>query len=142
MRPPIFAAAMPATCHRNLPASCGRSAPGNALGGLAAWAQGREGLLHGRFADRPPEGHGRFRVGDFVAPAIFRHEEVDIQVGEAGEEYPGDRVVEVKTRDFCSDSVGAWLNYPVDYDYGYTWFHEAEWEAGNRRSVCWAATTA
>ena len=44
------------------------------------------------------------------------------------------------TRDFCSDSVGAWLNYPVDYDFGYTWFHEAEWEAGNRRSVCWAKT--
>ena len=31
-------------------------------------------------------------------------------------------------------------NYPVDYDFGYTWFHEAEWEAGNRRSVCWAKT--
>ena len=37
-------------------------------------------------------------------------------------------------------SVGAWLNYPVDYDYGYTWFHEAEWKAGNRRSICWAKT--
>ncbi len=55
--------------------------------------------------------------------------------------YPGDRVVEVTTRDFCSDSVGAWLNYPLDYDFGYTWFHEAEWQAGNRRSVCWAKTT-
>ena len=63
-----------------------------------------------------------------------------IKVGEAGDKYPGDRVVEVKTRDFCSDSVGAWLNYPVDYDYAYTWFHEAEWEAGNRRSICWAKT--
>jgi hypothetical protein len=57
-----------------------------------------------------------------------------------GEDYPGDRLVEVTTRDFCSKSVGAWLNYPVDYDFGYTWFHEAEWEAGNRRSVCWAKT--
>jgi hypothetical protein len=47
----------------------------------------------------------------------------------------------VTTRDYCSDSVGAWLNYPVDYQYGYTWFHEAEWEAGNRRSVCWAKTS-
>jgi hypothetical protein len=36
--------------------------------------------------------------------------------------------------------VGAWLNYPVDYDYGYTYFHEAEWKAGNRRSICWAKT--
>ena len=59
---------------------------------------------------------------------------------EPDDAYPGDRLVEVTTRDFCSDSVGAWLNYPVDYDFGYTWFHEAEWEAGNRRSVCWAKT--
>jgi hypothetical protein len=63
-----------------------------------------------------------------------------IKVGEPEEPYPGDRVVEVKTRDFCSNSVGAWLNYPIDYDFAYTWFHEAEWEAGNRRSVCWAKT--
>ena len=48
---------------------------------------------------------------------------------------------EVTTRDYCSKSVGAWLGYPVDYDYGYTWFHEAEWDAGNRRSVCWAKTS-
>ena len=61
-------------------------------------------------------------------------------LGEAGADYPGDRLVEVTTRDFCSTSVGAWLNYPVDYDFGYTWFHQAEWEAGNRRSVCWAKT--
>ncbi|MGA8846750.1 MAG: septum formation family protein [Nocardioides sp.] len=63
-----------------------------------------------------------------------------IKLGEPEDPYPGDRIVEVKTRDFCSDSVGAWLNYPVDFDYGYTWFHQAEWDAGNRRSVCWAKT--
>lgn len=63
-----------------------------------------------------------------------------ISLTSLGSTYPGDRLVEVTTRDFCSKSVGAWLNYPVDYDYGYTWFHEAEWEAGNRRSVCWART--
>ena len=63
-----------------------------------------------------------------------------IVLGEKGDPYPGDRLVEVKTRDFCSDSVGAWLGYPVTYDIGYTWFHRAEWDAGNRRSVCWAAT--
>ncbi len=64
-----------------------------------------------------------------------------IVLGDPEDDYPGDRLVEVRTRDFCSASVGAWLNYPVDYDYGYTWFHEAEWEAGNRRSICWARTT-
>ena len=46
----------------------------------------------------------------------------------------------MRTRDFCSRSVAAWLNYPIDYDYGFTWFHEAEWKAGNRRSICWAKT--
>ena len=46
------------------------------------------------------------------------------------------------TRDYCSDSVGAWLDYPPEYEFGYTWFHEAEWKAGNRRSVCWAKTSA
>lgn len=63
-----------------------------------------------------------------------------IKLGEPPDPYPGDRVVEVRTRDFCSDSVGAWLGYPIDYDYGYTWFHEQEWKAGNRRSICWAKT--
>lgn len=65
-----------------------------------------------------------------------------IAVGKAADAYPGDRVAETRTRDFCSKSVGAWLNYPVDYDFGYTWFHEPEWKAGNRRSVCWAKTDA
>jgi hypothetical protein len=63
-----------------------------------------------------------------------------IVLGESGEPYPGDRAVAVHTRNSCSEWVGAWLNYPVDYDYGYTFFHEAEWEAGNRRSICWAKT--
>jgi hypothetical protein len=64
-----------------------------------------------------------------------------ISLGDAKDPYPGDRLSEVTTRDFCSKSVGAWLNYPIDYDFGYTWFHEAEWQAGNRRSVCWAKTS-
>jgi hypothetical protein len=64
-----------------------------------------------------------------------------IKLGEPGDPYPGDRASETTTRDYCSDSVGAWLGYPVDYDYGYTWFHEPEWDAGNRRSVCWAKTS-
>jgi len=63
-----------------------------------------------------------------------------IKLGQPGDRYPGDRLVEVRTRDFCSDSVGAWMNYPVDYDFGYTYFHLAEWKAGNRRSICWART--
>ena len=63
-----------------------------------------------------------------------------IKLGEPEDDYPGDRLVEVRTRDFCDTSVGALLDYPVSYDFAYTWFHEAEWEVGNRRSICWAKT--
>ncbi|WP_239459854.1 septum formation family protein [Nocardioides daejeonensis] len=63
-----------------------------------------------------------------------------IKVGADSDPYPGDRLVEVKSRDFCSRSVGGWLGYPDDYDFAYTWFHQAEWDAGNRRSICWART--
>jgi hypothetical protein len=63
-----------------------------------------------------------------------------IVLGEPEDPYPGDRAVEINTRDFCSKSVAAWLGYPESYDFGYTWFHEEEWSAGNRRSVCWART--
>ena len=63
-----------------------------------------------------------------------------IKLGKPADPYPGDRLVQVKSRDYCSDSVGAWMNYPVDYEFGYTWFHEAEWKAGNRLTVCWAKT--
>lgn len=63
-----------------------------------------------------------------------------IKLGEPGDPYPGDKLVQVRTRDYCSDSVGAWLGYPADYDFAYTWFHQAEWDVGNRLSVCWAKT--
>lgn len=63
-----------------------------------------------------------------------------IQLGDKKAKYPGDRVVEVRTRDFCRTSISAWLNYPTSYEFGYTWFREAEWSVGNRRSVCWAKT--
>ena len=63
-----------------------------------------------------------------------------IVVGDEDDPYPGDAKVETRTRTYCADSVRAWLNYPVDYEFGYTWFHEPDWEAGNRRSICWAKT--
>ena len=63
-----------------------------------------------------------------------------IVVGGEKDKYPGDRLVGVLSRDYCSASVGAWMHYPIDYEYAYTWFHRAEWETGNRRSICWAGT--
>lgn len=63
-----------------------------------------------------------------------------IKVGQPQDPYPGDRIVQVRSRDRCSDWVGAWTHYAPDYDFGYTWFHEEEWSTGNRRSICWART--
>lgn len=63
-----------------------------------------------------------------------------IKVGLPNEPYPGDRLVEVKSKEFCGRSVQAWMNYPLQYDFAFTFFHEAEWEVGNRRSICWAKT--
>ena len=104
-----------------------------------------QGLLQGRPNDRWLVcGDGATVAESAKVPCRQEHQwraVTTIKLGEPNDPYPGDRVVEVTTRDYCSDSVGAWLNYPVEYEYGYTWFHEAEWKAGNRRSVCWAKTT-
>lgn len=63
-----------------------------------------------------------------------------VQLGETEDSYPGDATMRKQSRDFCSEQVAAQLGYPVDYDFGFTWFGEQEWEAGNRRSICWART--
>jgi hypothetical protein len=102
----------------------------------------------GLFAGKPPEQWLTCAQGPTVArskkvPCTAKHDwraVTTIKLGEDKDAYPGDRIVEVRSRDFCSDSVGAWMNYPVDYEFGYTFFHEAEWKAGNRRTVCWAKT--
>ena len=102
------------------------------------------GLLLGRPEDRWMVcAAGPAVSGSVKVPCSQRHDwraVSTVVLGEPDERYPGDRVVEVRTRDFCSDQVGAYLEYPVNFDFGYTWFHRAEWEAGNRRSVCWART--
>ena len=105
-----------------------------------------EGLLQGRPDDRWLVCVTGPNVADSPkVPCSQKHDwraVTTVKIGEPDDDYPGDRAVEVKTRQFCSDSVRAWLNYPPDFDYGYTWFHEPEWDAGNRRSICWAKTDA
>ena len=64
-----------------------------------------------------------------------------IKLGEPEDKYPGDEVVASRTKAFCATSIKAWLNYPAQFEYAFTHFHEAEWQAGNRRSVCWAKTS-
>lgn len=64
-----------------------------------------------------------------------------IKLGEPRDPYPGDDVSQRRTRQFCADSVAAWLRYPASYDYAFTWFGQEEWERGNRRAICWAKTT-
>lgn len=104
-----------------------------------------KGLLLGRPADRWMVcAQGRTVSGSVKVPCNQKHDwraVTTIVLGEAKTPYPGDRLVQVRTRDYCSKSVGAFLGYPVDYDFGYSWFHKTEWDAGNRRSVCWARTT-
>ncbi len=104
-----------------------------------------EGLLLGRPDDR------WFICAD--GPSVAESEKVPcsephtwravttIKLGEPDDDYPGDRLVEVRSRDYCSRSISAWLNYPARYEFGFTFFNEAHWEAGNRRSVCWAQTS-
>jgi hypothetical protein len=65
-----------------------------------------------------------------------------IKLGGPEDPYPGDRIVQVRSRDYCQESVGGWMHYPPSYDFGYTWFREDRWSAGNRRSICWAKTAA
>ena len=103
-----------------------------------------KGLLLGRVDDRwmvcaeGPTVSGSARV-PCTEPHAWRAVST-IKLGEPEDPYPGDRLVEVRTRDFCDASVRALLDYAVSYDFAYTWFHEAEWEVGNRRSICWAKT--
>jgi hypothetical protein len=104
-----------------------------------------KGLLLGKPADRWMVcANGTDVAHATKVPCTDRHDwraVTTIVLGTSGDPYPGDTTVQSRTRDFCSKSVGAWLDYPVDYDFGYSWFHRAEWDAGNRRSVCWARTT-
>jgi Septum formation len=103
-----------------------------------------KGLLLGRPQDRWMVcAQGATVSGSVKVPCSDKHDwraVTTIVLGDAGTSYPGDTLVQRRTRDFCSKSVGAWLDYPVDYDFGYSWFHRPEWHAGNRRSVCWART--
>ncbi len=103
-----------------------------------------EGVLLGRPDDDWMMcANGETVAGSEKVPCSQPHEwraVTTIKVGREDEKYPGDRLVEVRSRDFCSDSVGAWMNYPVDYEFGYTFFRKADWKAGNRRSICWART--
>jgi hypothetical protein len=101
-----------------------------------------KGLLSGRPKDEWMVcAQGASVSGSVKVPCSQQHDwraVTTIVLGGPDDPYPGDRVVQRRTRDYCSTSVSAWLDYPVDYDFGYSWFHEAEWQAGNRRSVCWA----
>jgi hypothetical protein len=103
-----------------------------------------KGLLLGRVDDRWMVcANGPTVAGAARVPCSEPHNwraVTTIKLGEPEDDYPGDRLVEVRSRDFCDKSVGAVLGYPVKYDFAYTWFHEAEWEVGNRRSICWAKT--
>jgi len=103
-----------------------------------------KGLLHGASKDQWLAcGRGGSVTTSIKVPCTSKHDwraVTTIKLGEPGDDYPGDAEVQSKTQSYCSDSVDAWFGYPADFDYGYTWFDEAQWNAGNRRSICWAGT--
>ncbi len=105
--------------------------------------------LRGFMTARPDEdwtlcARGTKVAGSEKVPCSTKHDwraVTTIKLGQPDDAYPGDRIAQIRSQQYCSDSVGAWLNYPAtNYDYGVTVFHEAEWKAGNRRSICWART--
>jgi len=105
--------------------------------------------LRGFMSSRPDEdwtlcARGTKVAGSEKVPCSTKHDwraVTTIKLGQPDDAYPGDRIAQIRSQQYCSDSVGAWLNYPAtNYDYGVTVFHEAEWKAGNRRSICWART--
>lgn len=103
---------------------------------------------HGMLAGRPDDRWLACAVGPKLpqatkVPCSQKHNwraVTTIKLGEPGDAYPGDAVAASRSRAFCSTSVKAWLNYPATFQFGYTFFHKAEWDLGNRRSVCWAMT--
>ena len=104
-----------------------------------------KGLLSGRPNDKWLSCARGASVGEGEkVPCSQKHDwraVTTVKIGEPEDAYPGDRVMESRTRSFCATSVKAWLNYPAEFEYGFTFFHEAEWKAGLRRSVCWAMTS-
>jgi hypothetical protein len=64
-----------------------------------------------------------------------------VKIGQPADPYPGDRIAEVRSRDYCKDSIRGWLGYPPDFQYTYTWFKKDRWDGGNRRAICWSRTT-
>jgi hypothetical protein len=132
-----------------------------------AWGQGARwyrcdvlggSAAHGKYVDLPtttkdllrrPDDHwmacakGKSVATGTKLPCSMAHDwraVTTIKLGEPGDDYPGDAAAKAKTKSYCAESVDAWLGYPADYDYGYTWFGKQAWQAGNRRSVCWART--
>ena len=105
-----------------------------------------EGLLRGRSVDAWMACvKGRTIATGTTVPCSMPHDwraATTIKLGETEDAYPGDAVAKAKTKSYCSESIDAWLGYPSSYGYAYTWFGEQEWKAGNRRSVCWARTSA
>ena len=61
----------------------------------------------------------------------------------AKEKYPGDAILESRSRNFCSEQINAYLKYEQpEYEFAFSWFGKAEWKADNRRAICWAKTDA
>jgi hypothetical protein len=102
----------------------------------------------GLFSDDQPDAwltcaRGPKVAGSTKVPCTQEHDwraVTTVKLGGPEDPYPGDRIVQVRSRDYCQASVGGWMHYPPDYQFGLTWFRADRWEAGNRRTICWAKT--
>jgi hypothetical protein len=103
----------------------------------------------GMFSTDIPDAWMTCAVGDQVdatdkVPCSAAHDwraVTSVKIGQPNDAYPGDRIVEVRSREYCKDSIRGWLGYPPDFGYSYTWFKQDRWDTGNRRAICWSRTT-
>ncbi len=65
-----------------------------------------------------------------------------VRLGKPDTPYPGARLTEVRSRDFCSSSLMGFLGYPATFQFAWTWPQRGEWRTGERTAICWARADA
>ncbi|MEQ6903038.1 septum formation family protein [Nocardioides sp. YIM 152588] len=59
-------------------------------------------------------------------------------VGLTGESYPGEQAARSRGDGVCEDAAAARADDPLDFQWGYEWPTEAQWESGMTFGRCWA----
>jgi hypothetical protein len=56
----------------------------------------------------------------------------------AGRAYPGEAAVRDAGQQACQDAASAQAEDPLNYQWGYEWPTEPQWQAGQHYGICWA----